>query len=195
MPRKGEPTNDGEVPVRKTRTTFNLPGHAHELTFSCQGRLPLLNRDRTRQWFVDAVDAARTRHSFEIWAFVVMPEHAHVLIFPTKSSYDLTKILSAIKLPVARRAMRWLRAHSPDFLDRLRVDQPHGSVEHRFWLPGGGYDRNIVKLDTAWTSVRYLHDNPVRRGLAPKATHWPWSSARQYAGRADVVLRIDDCPH
>jgi putative transposase len=155
----------------------------------------LLGRDRTRGWFVDALGAAQKRLNFEIWAYVVMPEHAHVLILPTEPSHDLSKILSAIKLPVARRAMQWLRDNSPGFLDRLRVERPNGRVEHQFWLQGGGYDRNIIRTDTAWTSVQYLHDNPVRRGLVEKAVDWPWSSARQYAGCDDVVLRVDDCPN
>ena len=48
--------------VRKLLKTFNAPGHAHELTFSCFKRLPLLAKDRTRQWFVNALDRARRLH-------------------------------------------------------------------------------------------------------------------------------------
>jgi putative transposase len=39
-------------PHRKRVRSYNEPGHAHELTFSCFHRLPLLSRDRTRQWFI-----------------------------------------------------------------------------------------------------------------------------------------------
>ena len=42
--------------VRKRRESSNEPGQAHELTFSCYRRMPLLSKDRTRQWLVDALD-------------------------------------------------------------------------------------------------------------------------------------------
>jgi putative transposase len=46
---------------RKKLQHFNLPGHAHELTFSCYRRLPLLSRDRTRQWMIEAIESARNK--------------------------------------------------------------------------------------------------------------------------------------
>ena len=37
------------TPHRKRVRSYNVPGHAHELTFSCFRRLPLLSCDRTRR--------------------------------------------------------------------------------------------------------------------------------------------------
>lgn len=42
-------------PLRKTRRTYNEPGHAHFLTYSCFQRMPLLIRDRARRWVVEAM--------------------------------------------------------------------------------------------------------------------------------------------
>ena len=39
--------------------------------------------------------------------------------------------------------------------------------------------------------TKYLHNNPVRRGLVGEATAWPWSSARFYAGMNAVALEMD----
>ena len=41
------------TPHRKHLKSYNIPGHAHELTFPCFHRLPLFSKDRTRQWFVE----------------------------------------------------------------------------------------------------------------------------------------------
>ncbi len=38
-----------ETPRRKRVHSYNEPGHAHELTFSCFQRLPLLSKERSRQ--------------------------------------------------------------------------------------------------------------------------------------------------
>ena len=59
---------------QRRRHSFNLPGHAHELTFSCYRRFPFLRAERTCLWLVDAIQAARVQHDFDVWAFVYMSE-------------------------------------------------------------------------------------------------------------------------
>ena len=151
--------------VRHRRRSINLPGHAHELTFSCFRGIPLLNSDRTRQWFIDALQRARQNHHFDLWAYVIMPEHAHVLVNPFDPDYEMATILKGIKQSVSRRAMLFLRAHAPESLARFAVTRYDGRIEHRFWQRGGGYDRNIVELDTVLAVIEYIHNNPVRGGL------------------------------
>ncbi|MBN1347540.1 MAG: transposase [Phycisphaerae bacterium] len=180
--------------VRKTREAFEDPGHAHELTFTCFQGLPLLSKDRTRQWFISALQEARKKFDLELWAYVIMPEHAHVLLLPRRDDYRVGKILKAVKQPVAQRAVHHLKEHAPEWLSRLRIFRSDGRVVHRFWQQGGGYDRNIRKAGTAWKSVRYIHGNPVRRGLVARAEDWPWSSAGWYTGRERVKLAMDARP-
>ncbi len=180
--------------VRKVRRSYDEPGHVRELTFSCYHRLPLLSKDRSRQWFVEALDLARRQLGFELWAYVIMPEHAHVLVFPLRPDCRVSRFLKTVKMSVSRKAMRYLKANAPEWLDRLKVTWPDGRVEHRFWQQGGGYDRNISKVRTAWDSVAYIHNNPVRRGLVARPEDWEWSSARWYAGEQDVKLVMDGCP-
>jgi prepilin-type processing-associated H-X9-DG protein len=64
-------------------------------------------------------------------------------------------------------------------------------VRHRFWQPGGGYDRNITSSAVLRAVIDYLHANPVRRGLVARAEDWEWSSARWYAGLRPVKLEMD----
>ncbi len=178
---------------RKLRRPWNEAGHAHELTFSCNGRLPLLANDRVRQWLLDAMDTARRRWDFELWAYVIMPEHVHMLVYPRRPHYEVAAFLKSVKQSVARKAISWLRQSSSGLLGKLRIVRA-GRVEHRFWLEGGGYDRNIFDEATAWTCVEYIHRNPVRRGLVDAPSDWLWSSARWYEQLDGVKLEMDDCP-
>ena len=180
--------------IRKLRTSCKQSGCAHELTFSCYNGKPLLADDRSREFMVDALARARQTHDFELWAYVIMPEHAHVLLLPRRADYRIAAILKSIKRSVARRAMRQLRASAPNALEAFRVMRPSGRVEFRFWQQGGGYDRNLINTDAAWAAVEYIHLNPVRRGLADAPADWRWSSARWYDGSTDVVLSMDGCP-
>ena len=47
---------------RKRVKSLNISDHAHELTFTCYRGLKLLDRDRTRRWLIDAMEATRTKH-------------------------------------------------------------------------------------------------------------------------------------
>jgi putative transposase len=186
---------DPDRKYRKRRRVFNDENHAHELTFSCYHKLPLLDRDRTRLWMIDALVAARQRWNFSIWAYVLMPDHAHLLLFPRSASYSIERISKSIKQSVARRAIEWLRRHAPDFLERLAgTTTSDERQKHHFWQPGGGYDRNICSAETAWKSVNYLHLNPVRRGLVEQPEQWEWSSALWYSGQEHVRLAMDEFP-
>ena len=173
---------------RKTCRRYNVPGDAHALTFSCFQRRPFLSRDRSRVWLVDALATARERHAFDLWAYVIMPEHVHLLIFPREDVYSIADILLDIKRPVARQALRYVREHAPGFLDRMKDEQPNGSVRHRFWQRGGGYDRNLARTQIVHDTLAYIHANPVRRGLVESPVAWRWSSAGFYQGEQDVPL-------
>src|SRR5713226_6973285 len=103
---------------RKSNKSYNEPGHAHELTFSCFRRLPLLSRDRTRQWFLEALDSARHRLKLSLWAYVIMPEHVHVIVWPREPVYEVRRIRTALKVPVQRKALAFLRREAPAFLEQ-----------------------------------------------------------------------------
>jgi putative transposase len=70
------------VPQRKTIRHFNGPDHIHFLTFSCYRQLPFFKSDRTKEWLVEAIAKAIEKHKFALFAYVIMPEHAHLLIQP-----------------------------------------------------------------------------------------------------------------
>jgi len=176
---------------RKTCRRENTPGDVHALTFSCFKNRPFLNRDRSRRWFLDSLARTRGKHGFELWAYVLMPEHVHLLIYPLRDEYSISEILLDVKRPVARRAVRLVRAQAPGFLKMMRDEQPNGGVAYRFWQRGGGYDRNLVNTKTVHATIDYIHANPVRRGLADTPEDWLWSSARFFAGRDDYVLAPD----
>lgn len=179
------------TPPRKTRASWNEPGHAHFLTYSCYRRLPLLSSDRSRAWVVAALERVRREMDVALWAYVVMPEHVHVLLCPRQPQYEMRRILAALKRPVATAAKEYLTAHRRvDWLERLTIRRSTRTV-FRFWQPGGGFDRNIVRERTVPAIMDYIHANPVRRELVDHPTDWVWSSARHWEHGADTPLRMD----
>ncbi|MBI5707747.1 MAG: transposase [Armatimonadetes bacterium] len=172
------------------RVTINAPGHAHQLTFSCFKRLPILNDDFLRSLFLTHLDEARTRHDFDLWAYVLMPEHVHLLLRPRQREYSIERIRSAIKGGFAREALAWLKVHKPKVEAKLVLE----NGKKRYWQDGKGHDRNLWTPPAIWSSIRYIHGNPVKRKLAETPLQWEWSSARFYEGFTPVAFQVDRCP-
>ena len=150
-------------PHRKKCRRYNFQGNAHELTFSCFRKRAFLSKDRTRGYLVDAIAEAKNKHAFDLWAYVFMPEHVHLLICPRRERYSISEILRSIKQPVSRRAVLYLREYNPQGLVWLATGRK--GTPYRFWQAGGGYDRNITSVETLRKAAEYIHGNPVRRGL------------------------------
>ncbi len=179
--------------TKRHRRNVNEPGHAHALTFSCYKRFPLLSKEQSRIWLGDSIRRAHDKLQFDMWAFVVMPEHVHLVVWPRTAPYDIASIRSAIKEPVGRAAMRYLKEHSPAWLEKL--SRRRGSrVERLFWQSGGGYDRNITTRQALLSTIDYIHLNPVRRGLVERPEDWQWSSAAWYLREARVPIPLDQIP-
>lgn len=198
---------------QRHRKNFNDPGHAHELTFSCYKRYPFLKSDRTCQWLADAINEARRDLNFDLWAYVFMPDHAHIIICPkppllgclgstggspqhsrARPQYDIAAIRKAIKSPVGAKGIEYLEQNAPDWMPRI-TRRRGDKTERLFWQSGGGYDRNITDGKTLLKMIDYLHLNPVRKSLVQQARKWQWSSAAWYEGVLQgAVLSIDPIP-
>ena len=126
-----------------------------------------------------------------LWAYVLMPEHVHLVIWPTRPDYSIGAILTTLKQSVATRALAYVRDAAPGFLRQMEDRQPNGTVSHRFWQRGGGFDRNIFEPEALLAAIEYVHANPVRRLLCERATEWRWSSAAEYENPGVGPLRID----
>lgn len=95
------------------KSYFSKRRHRHDAdrtprspTFSCYKRFPLLSRDRSRRWFVEALSEARARWPVDLWAYVIMPEHVHLLVAP-REVVEIGRFVGAVKEQVSRTAISW----------------------------------------------------------------------------------------
>jgi putative transposase len=180
-----------ERPKFKTCRRYNDAGHAHALTFSCFRRQKFLASPRSCQWLVDAIDLARRKHEFDLWAYVMMPEHVHLVVCPRRDEYDVSRFLSTLKLSVTRKALAFMRLEAPASLSLMLDVQPNGQRHYRFWQRGGGFDRNLWSDKAIVAEIDYVHANPVRRGLCERPEDWAWSSSADYSLTRSGPLSID----
>jgi len=168
---------------------YNIPGDPHGLTFICYKKMRFLKSDYARELLARAIDAASYKHNFAVWAYVIMPEHLHILIYPRNENYSISEILKSIKQPVARQIVNHLKENNSPKLQLLATGTRHHP--YRFWQDGGGYDEVIRTYRGLIRFVDYLHENPVVRGFVENAVDWEWSSARDWILGEKGPVEID----
>ena len=100
-------------------------------------------------------------------------------------------LLAALKRPISARAKAFLQERGDkEWLQKLTV-MKSGEPVFRFWQTGGGFDHNVWNERPIQEVIRYIHQNPVRRGLVEDACEWEWSSARFWEGKTDFRLKMD----
>ena len=173
---------------------YHNPGDCHELTFSCFQRLPLLTNDPWRELLAESIDKALDEHALRLGAFVFMPEHVHLLLWPIDpNDARISQFLKTLKLSCSTKIKARLRAVRSPILKQLTVLERPGKSVFRFWQEGPGYDRNLDNPETVHASIDYFHENPVKRKLCRRAVDWHWSSARIYYPTPGLLPVISPC--
>jgi putative transposase len=137
---------------------FHESRQLHFLTFSCYKRRPNFRTIESRTIFESALERVRQHYKLCVYGYVVMPEHVHLLISEPERS-TLAQAMKSLKQGVARRLA--LRA------------------EDSFWQ-ARYYDFNVWSERKFVEKLRYIHRNPVERGLIARPEDWAWSSFRHY---------------
>jgi len=119
---------------------------------------------------------AHQQFRFKIWAYVIMANHVHILIWPLDAKYDISKIDSGIKGISSKRYAKYLFETDAIKYGKFMVKNDSGQG-FRFWQHGGGYDRNLWNAKSIKYAIKYIEANPVRKGLASCPEEYRWSSA------------------
>jgi len=141
----------------------------HFITFSCYQRLPFLNSATARETFESELERVRQWYGCYIAGYVVMPEHVHLLI-----SEPERKTLS-----VVIQMLKQITSHKLKLAGTLHFWQ-----KRYYGFPVWSEQKRIEKL-------RYIHRNPVKRGLVERPEDWRWSSFRQWADGEKGTVEVE----
>jgi putative transposase len=140
-------------------------GHHHFVTFSCYCRLAHLASPESRLIFERCLETVRQNYGFTVDAYVVMPEHVHLLV-SEPSRGNLSVVLQALKISVARKMT------------------PRPFWQRRF------YDFNVFTDAKRIEKRQYIHRNPFRRGLVAHPKAWVGSSYRHWAQGEEGLVHV-----
>jgi len=147
-------------------------GQSHFVTFSCYRRQPNFASAEVYDLFPECLERMRRRFETRVYGYVVMPEHVHLLLSDPETG-SLADAIHYLKI---------------SFRKRLSQDCGYDS-KGSFWQKRY-YDRNVRNWREFTVKLRYLHRNPVKRGLVRNPADWKWSSFRHYAFRETGVVEL-----
>ncbi len=158
----------------------------HFLTFSCYRRQPLFRSATRCDLFLQILE--RRRYRLVVLGYVVMPEHVHLLVSEPQRA-TLSTAIQALKLGLVRSLEINAgpgKAAVPRACPERAEGSPKGSetsgtpvIPDRFWQ-ARFYDFNVWTERKRVEKLRYIHRNPVKRGLVVSPEQWRWSSFRWY---------------
>lgn len=119
-------------------------------------RKPVFENPAYASEAIDRLYRIQNLHSFFIFAFVIMPDHCHFLL-NVPEPYTISRLMNTYKTG-------------------LTFDIGIGA----FWQPR--FDVRVP--DSGHKTMQYIHENPVKAGLASSIREYPWSSA---SGKYDIT--------
>jgi putative transposase len=141
--------------LRRYQQTQNF----HFITFSCYRRRPFLETDAAKDTTERLLEEVRRRQGLSLAAYVLMPEHVHLLT--DEPARDTLAIFLQIFKQLTSRELK-----------------PSG--EKQLWQRRY-YDFNVHSEEKRVEKIRYIHRNPVTRGLVTHPEEYRWSSFNHYA--------------
>ena len=152
--------------------------------------LPVFQKETIKEITCNAIDEARTSCGFLLFAYVVMPDHVHLL---TDAPRKPSEVLQYIKGIVGHRVIDYLKIQDyQTSLEKLRHENWKRNHRYSLWQ----HDSDVFSVTSEskfMEKVNYIHLNPVRADLVESAAEYRWSSVRWWNGtpRDDEPLRVD----
>jgi putative transposase len=139
------------------------------VTFNIERGVKALS-DAERDLVLQTLGELRGPDNFALFGYVIMPDHAHLLLWP--KSVSLVRILRDLK--------------SKTGFTIAKGRQTHGQIWQRSY-----FDFICRRARDFGAKLEYIHQNPVAAHLVPHAGNWPWSSYRHYARLGGSPIKPD----
>ncbi len=170
---------------------LHIAGHLYYITTVVHNRLPLFTRPSFVIPLLDSLNYYIYRESFRLLGYVIMPDHAHILVWP-QAEPTIPAFMRDFKEFTAKRIIRqaeveqkqeWLAAFA-------RAGDETQRSENKVWQDGY-WDKNVFSETFLRQKLNYMHRNPVRAGLVEDPGLYPYSSYRNYVLGEQWLIEID----
>ncbi|UCE66669.1 MAG: hypothetical protein JSU85_01230 [Candidatus Zixiibacteriota bacterium] len=169
----------------------------HHLTGTVHGWQPVLLSPDILSIFTIEFNRMLLRWQVQLFGFVIMPEHFHMLV-QSKQAENILKYIRGGRRSISVK-VGWLIEENDktitSFYPNHDIDlsvfysKTGGKSRFRFWKEKPRVF-SISKEGDLTRKLDYIHNNPVRRGLVKSPGDWEYSSFKYYSDGKKVRLPI-----
>ena len=147
--------------------------------------IPIFTRKESVAIVLDCLEFLKEKENLKVYAYVILENHLHLVV----QSDDLSKSMESFKKFTAKKILELLKKENiKSILEQLAFYKKahHRDKNYQVWEEG--YKPKLLQSDEMIISkIRYIHENPVKRGYVDDAKHWRYSSARDYEGEKGLI--------
>ena len=162
----------------------------HYVTFQIVRWIDLFTRQIYRDIVIDSLQFCQQYKALEIYAFVIMSNHLHLLIRSPLAK--LSDTIKEFKSFTARKILETIDTESESRrewilnLFEFSAKQHKRNEKYQVWTHEN-HAEIIYSNRFIDQKIQYIHENPVRSGIVACAEDYLYSSARNYAGLPGVL--------
>jgi REP element-mobilizing transposase RayT len=194
------------------RNRIDEPNCFYFLTTTVVEFLPVFTTEARCSIILDNLVFYRKKYDFKLIAYVIMPEHIHMVLKPhigTKiaeimrdfkkyTSVQIRQLLEkegdteclSVFMRNANLVKKARRVNHKETKPHSRAVRSSDLTGYKVWMDR--YDELAVySPDVLLTKINYIHENPVRKGLVRRPEDWLYSSYRNYYFCDESLLSID----
>ena len=146
-------------------------GLPYLVTTVVKDRQPLFGEHGCCQIVIDGISFLRTRLGHRVHAYVLMPDHMHLVVTP-RDGGNVSQVMHSLKLYTSRQIGALLGSKG-------------GIWQARF------YERILRTPKDVEGALAYVHNNPVNARLAESPEDYKWSSFQACVLGESTPIEID----
>ena len=172
----------------RSRYKIYEPTHPHFVTCTILNWLPIFTRQESVDIIIQSLKYLQKEENLKLYAYVILENHIHLIV----QSNDLVKSMRHFKSFTAKQLLKLLqKENAKTLLEQFKFYKKAHKKDRTYQIWQEGYQPKLITTDKVMINkIKYIHENPVKRGYVDKAIHWRYSSARAYEG-IDGLIEVE----
>jgi len=164
----------------RSRYKIYEPAYPHFITCTVLHWIPLFTRKESVEILLESFKYLQQTDNLKLYAYVILENHIHIIA----QSDNIGQSMAKFKRHTARQLIKLLEQENvKTILDQLAFYKKAHKSDRTYQVWQEGLQPKLMQTDAIMINkIKYIHQNPVKRGYVDEDKHWRYSSARDYEG-------------
>ncbi len=175
----------------RQRNIYESTGDVFFVTSTVVGHTKIFELEVLCNILIDNLKFYQNRGDFRIIAFVIMPNHFHLILKVSKKT-TISKVIGNFKRITSRQiSEKLIEINRNDIIKTLKeksLEEP--TNDSKVWKYR--FDCLVINsIETLNQKIEYIYYNPVKKKIVSNAEDWKYSSAGNYLNKSDCLIDVD----